>query len=100
MKVSLVAEIKETLRLLVAAVNGRLTFTENISCRIVEVVSGPSDGEDFTVTHNLGRIPVTYFVNITEDSIVYDGTDRTEWTDETMTLRCNGNNVPFTLVVL
>ena len=39
--------------------NGRMSFTENISCALVDVVF-PAANADYTFPHNLGRTPIGY----------------------------------------
>jgi hypothetical protein len=70
-------------------VNGNLLFGENISCVIV-TVNFSTAGNNFLVTHNLGRI-ATGFICVGGDSagVVYKGIPGSPSTTTTMYLRAS-----------
>ncbi len=87
-----------TLKRVVAILTGQVDFYDNIKCRIVDVADTGTAGVAFTVTHNLGVVPVAYIANIDRSGIVYDSS-RATWTDTEMTLKCSVNNAALKLIV-
>lgn len=54
---------------------------------------------EFTVTHNLGVVPVGYLVmSVDQAAIIYKST--TVWTGTAIFLKCNATNVNYVLFVL
>lgn len=79
--------------------NKRLTLGENM--RAIEILisdTGSADVE-FTVTHNLGKIPRHYLYNLDKGGVLYDSR-RSEWTNEELYLKCTVSNCSATLTIL
>jgi hypothetical protein len=54
--------------------------------------------EDVSISHDLGYIPRGYLVvRKDKNGVVYDGSQ--EWTDSTISIRCDVNDVNLTLLV-
>lgn len=59
-----------------------------------------------TITHNLGKIPEFYIVTVESTTapasamVYYTSTDKTNWTNEDIVLRCNVASVITTLLVM
>jgi len=71
---------------------------DNIDGEFVTITSPAGADTEFTVTHNLGRVPVGFFVvNIDKVGIVYDG--GTVWTTTQMFLKVNAATVTLTIFV-
>lgn len=81
-------------------INGRVDFADNIYCRRLEVVAGGTPNVDFTVQHGLGKIPLGYIANPASSAVIYDGADRADWTENTMTLRSSVAGVTIHLIVV
>lgn len=89
--------VERTLRDILEALANRLTFTDNMACVIREVADTGAADVEFTVSHDLQRVPTHYLANASE-GYVYDG-NRTNWTLTEMTLRCSASNASVKLVV-
>lgn len=80
------------------ALQGRLTFTDNIQCVVTTVADTGAANTTFTVTHKLGRVPIAYIVNSGQATSIYDVT-KASWTTTSMTLKSTTANASLTLVV-
>lgn len=80
------------------ALQSRLTFEENIRCKIIDVSDSGAANADIVIAHTMGRIPKYYFWNIDRAGIVYDQ-NKAGWTSTSMTLRCSVANAVLKLVV-
>lgn len=85
--------VKEILRAL-----SQLDFENNFSQKTLSIVTDPTPGTTFTVTHGLGRIPNRWLAN-PEDQVTVWEVNRALWTDQEMQLRCSGSSTPVTLTV-
>lgn len=95
---SAILDPKRTLRDIVNALANNLTVEENLQAAVISVTS-PTADEEFSVPHNLGRVPIAYLANVDQAAIVYDSR-RNEWTDSVLYLKCDTTGVEVTLVVL
>lgn len=92
------ASINTSQRRIVAILDGQIDFYDNIRCKIIDVLDTGTAGVEFTVEHNLGRVPLGYIVNIDRSGFVYDS-NRSGWTDIEMTLKCSAANAVLKLIV-
>lgn len=53
----------------------------------------------FTITHNLGRIPKIVIWDVDQAAIIYDDA-RNTWTDSVLYLKCNVATVGLTVLVI
>ena len=79
------------------ALTNRLRFQDNFQCKLVDVLDTGSADTEFIVTHNLGAVPTHYLANASA-GYVYDS-DRANWTDEEMKLKCSAPNASLKLVI-
>lgn len=62
-----------TIELLVAAVNGNITFEDNVSCKIVTAEFTQAN-VDLKIEHGLSKVPNGYFAtNLSAAMILYNG---------------------------
>lgn len=94
------ADIRSTITNVLRALSNRLRFEDNVDCSIVDVADSGTANTEFTVTHNLGRIPTKYIV-VRQDKAgsVYDSSTGS-WTSTTMKLKCSAANAVLQLIVL
>lgn len=90
---------RKAIEQLIEAVSGKLEPYNNFSCKIIDVADTGTANTEFTVEHNLGRVPVVYIWNIDRSGIVYDS-NRATWTDTEMTLKCSVANAILKLIVI
>lgn len=92
-----VSYIFDKLRVLIQAVNGRLTFGDgqqssqsgNIDGHTKEVVFTNAN-TDYEVPHGLGRVPIGIIVlDVNADGAVVRGGSRGSWSPERIFVRCN-----------
>ena len=89
---------------LARVVNGLISFgngitRDNIDGEWVTVKDTGAANTDFTVTHNLMRLPVGYFLmNQTKAGVLYQGS--VPWTNTTITLKCNVANDDILIFVV
>jgi hypothetical protein len=81
------------------AIDGRLTLHENVEAIQIDISDTGSADVEFTVTHNLGKIPRHYIYNTSLGGVVYDSR-RTAWTTELMFLKCTVPNAALVMTVL
>ena len=89
---------RKTIENLLKNLDRRVDFENNIDCVIVDVTDTGTADVEFTVDHNLGRVPSVYFWNISKSGFVYDS-NRTGWTTTQMTLKCSAANATLKLVI-
>src|SRR5512138_1957313 len=87
-----------TIARLANIINGQITFDANIRCKIVTATSHITANTEFTVTHNLGRVPTGYIWNVDQGQTVYSSS-KNLWDDKTFRLKCTGSSVNLVLVV-
>ena len=95
---SVILNERKTLQTILNALIKRLTLEDNIQCTIIDVDDTGDADTEFTVTHKLGKIPVSYVANIDKDGTVYSSAKDT-WTTTQMTLKCSAANAKMTIVV-
>lgn len=95
---ALLGDTKELFRKLVDAMNQNITFEDNIRVKVVAVPDSGTANTSFTVTHNLGKIPIGYIANIDRSGNVYDY-NKSTWTATTMTLKCTAANAVLSIVI-
>ena len=83
---------------IIFGLNGRLNFIDNMEVKIVSVSDTGDVDTEFTVTHNLGKVPTGYIANINQGGFVYDS-DKANWTTIILKLKCTTANSALTLVV-
>lgn len=80
------------------AVNGKLTFEENLFVKQVTITnSGVADAIN-TVSHSLQFVPTGYIANIDRAGIVYDY-NRSGWTSSQITVKCSVANAKIVLTI-
>jgi len=77
--------------------NGKVEVVNQLIKEVSVTDTGAVDTE-FTVNHNLGRIPTYYWYTINKAGIVYDSR-RSEWTSTTIYLKCNVANAALKIVI-
>lgn len=77
----------------------RISPEDNMELVIVSVADTGLADTEFVVTHNLGKTPSFYVVNVATNCVVYDS-NRALWDDTTMRLKCSSPNQAIKLVVL
>lgn len=87
-----------------AVINGRLSLGDaqggsaNIDGQPIEVADTGLVDTEFTVQHNLGRIPIYYLYTIDKAGTVYDS-QRSLWTSSTLRLKCSAANASLKIFV-
>ena len=89
---------EDLLRRIADIFDHKVNFIDNIDCKIIDVADTGTANVEFTVKHNLGRIPTAYIVNIDRSGIVYDS-NRATWTEANLTLKCSVSNAVLKLIV-
>ena len=77
--------------------NGKVEVVNQLIKEVSITDTGAVDTE-FTVNHNLGRIPTYYWYTINKAGIVYDSR-RADWTISLMYLKCNQANAALKLAI-
>ncbi|CAB4164980.1 hypothetical protein UFOVP1537_41 [uncultured Caudovirales phage] len=88
------AAVKDILQV----INGKIDLADNVFCCIVTATAHATPNTEFSVTHNLQRIPTIYIVNIDRSGIVYDSS-RSTWTAQTIKLKCSVASAVLHLVI-
>lgn len=84
---------------LATLLNGNLGFVENFNCAQVVTADTGTANTEFTVAHNLKRIPTGYLViSIDKAGVVYKS--GAAWTAANIYLKCNVANTNVTVIVL
>ena len=94
-----IGDLRKSIEQILKILDRRIDLNYNIDCVVVDVADTGEPGIEFTVTHNLGRVPIVYFYNISNAGFVHDS-NRTEWTATQMTLKCSAPNSQLKMVVL
>src|SRR4051812_18940814 len=89
----------DRLRRITDILDHKVGHFDNISCKLVDVADTGTANVEFTVKHNLGRVPTIYVYNINAAGIVYDS-NRLTWTDTNLTLKCSVSNAVLKLLVI
>lgn len=77
---------------------GGLNNPSNANLTHVTTQTPGTTNTDFTVTHNLGRVPTGFItVNPANNVVLWKGS--VAWTDTQMTLQASAINVPVTLLI-
>lgn len=100
------AQLQTFLDQLQRVLSGNISFgsTGGVSDRniLCTQVSGTSPGvsdTEFTVAHNLGRIPIGFIVvSVDKAAIIYKST--TAWTSSNIYLKANATSVSYVLLVI
>lgn len=96
--------VKRYVEKIVSVLNGQVGFgngtdLDNLQGRWINVTSSGVADTDFTVTHNLGRIPVGFLlVAADKAAVVYRGT--VAWTSTQMTLKASQASTVLRLFVI
>lgn len=77
--------------------SGNTNLGENIAGQFVSFTSDASANTEFSVTHNLGAIPIGYIVFYQDKagSLYQTPTNGTDWTATTVYLKCSVSSVAF-----
>jgi hypothetical protein len=78
--------------------NGQLELTENIRSMTVDATAPGVADTDFTVEHNLGKVPTAFIANLSVAGFVYVQS-RTQWNTQTMVVRCSVPSATVRFVV-
>jgi len=74
---------------------------QNLKSALLTGMTPSSTNTPFTLTHNLGKIPEFYLVNLDREGLVWaELPDEGLWTSSTLTLRSNVTSASFTLLVM
>jgi len=77
--------------------NGKIEIV-NLLAKELSVSDTGTANTEFTVTHNIGRVPSYYIWNIDKAGIVYDSR-RSSWTTEEMYLKCSVANSALKILI-
>jgi len=77
----------------------RISPEDNMELVVILVADTGLADTEFVVTHNLGKTPSFYIVNVAINCVVYDS-NRTLWDESTMRLKCSSASQAIKLVVL
>lgn len=92
-----IAQVASTVRSIIAAINGRISFGDglqssqsgNIDGHTKEVVFVNAN-TDYEVPHGLGRVPIGIIVlDVNQDGAVVRGGSRGSWNIDRLFVRCN-----------
>lgn len=96
---NLVLELLSAWRELSLLLNGGLKVSDNFDADIVDVSDSGSADTEFTVAHDLKKVPNGFLVfNIDKGGIVYDS--GTSWTTTAIYLKCSVANAAIKVCVL
>lgn len=88
-----------TLERIVKALTNRLSAEDNFQMKLLTVASPAGANTEFTVNHNLGKIPAFYVWNVNANAVIYDSR-RNQWTTTQMFLKCSGTTVSVVLLIM
>ena len=95
---SVADETKALTDILIALANN-LRPEDNFYCKVLgPIVTAGVANTEFTVTHNLGRVPINYIWNVDQAVTVYDSR-RNLWTAQVMYLKCSGASANLYIIV-
>ncbi len=84
---------------LLRAMDHRLSPLDNFQCKVMAAVVTPGTVDtEFTVEHDLGRIPMAYIWNVDKTCTVYDSR-RANWTTQQLFLKCSAVSATLYLIV-
>jgi hypothetical protein len=96
--VDLLTAIEQGFQELQKLLDRTLSFDDNVDCRRVEVVTHATPGTEFSVAHELGKVPTGYIVyGQSAAGSVYDGA--TANTAATLYLKSDVSSKTFRLLV-
>jgi len=91
-----VVDVIFTIRQIIDALMGKLTFEENIFTSVVDIPdSGPAN-TTITIPHNLQFVPTGYIYTIDRAGTVYDF-NKASWTSSEITVKCSVANAAITI---
>lgn len=96
--------VKKYTEAIAAVLNGQVTFgngteLDNMQGRWINATSPGVADTDFTVNHNLGRIPVGFLtVSLDKAAVIYQGS--IAWTTTQMTLKASAATVALRIFVI
>lgn len=90
----------DSLQKVLQAMANNLTPQDNLYCKLLgPIVTAGTHDVEFTVQHNLGRVPTNYIWNVDQAAIVYDSR-RANWTTSQLFLKCSVGSVNLYLLVM
>lgn len=95
---NVIFDLRRSIEQVIRALNNNISFQDNIQSSTVTVLDTGAANTAFTVTHNLGKIPISYVANIDKNGTIYDY-DRTTWTASTLQLKCSAANCKLNIVI-
>jgi len=96
--------VKKYVEAITSVLNGQVSFgngtdVDNLQGRWVNTISPAVANTDFTVDHNLGRVPVGFIViSVDKAAVIYTGT--IAWTTTQMTLKASAATVALRIFVI
>lgn len=96
--VALSGDINKIIQQVLNALNNNLNAIDNFQAKIMTVVAPGVANTQFTLQHNLGRVPAYYIWNIDQAGIVYDSL-RSTWTSTQMFLKCSVASANLVVIV-
>jgi hypothetical protein len=94
-----VVSVEQSVRDILKALASRLTFIDNFLSKVMGPIVTPGTANtEFTVQHNMGRVPIGYIWNVDQACTVYDSR-RANWTDQQLFLKCSVVSANLYLVV-
>ena len=93
-----IIDISFTIRQLIDALMGKLTFEENIFTWEVSIPDAGAANTEITVAHSLQFIPTGYIYTMDRAGTVYDS-NRTSWTSSQIKVKCSTANAAITMRV-
>lgn len=92
------SRIGPTLQQIVDAINGKLSFEDNLFVSVVNIADTGGANSDNTVNHGLQYIPTGYIWNIDRAGIVYDF-NKAGWTNRQIHVKCSVANAVVRLII-
>jgi hypothetical protein len=88
-----------SIRDILTALDNQLTPQDNFQAKILGPIVTPGVANtEFTVQHNLGRVPTNYIWNVDQNAVVYDSR-RASWTSQQLFLKCSATSVNLYLII-
>lgn len=95
---NIISDVKQAIYQILDAINGKLTFEENLFVEVVEIPDSGTANSINTVAHSLEFVPTGYIVNIDRAGVVYDY-NRSSWTTSQIQVKCSVANAVITLTI-
>lgn len=93
-------QTKSSLDDVLRALDHRISPLDNWQAKTLGPITTPGTANtEFTVVHNLGIKPTYYIVNVDQNCVVYDS-QRANWTESQMFLKCSAASAVIYLIVL